>query len=325
MTPTVNTKTVIRIGDKVFNKIDGITSFFDTDLNQQYKDNQHKILRETFQRAWKHFWDIHSNSWFEKAIDIGIENNSSISYFSNCITVFSKAKQKITTVIEKKHPNAKKSSDASVKSAAVVTVPDIQFTLRFEYDDKTKSLTVSIDSYQINNDEVDLDSYVKALNDELQRIKNCFLHGSYKGAKILENFIDTLHAHNYTSIKGVDARIMKEIYPKIKEHFLDFNGFSFERQRSILTKACLRGMLNERKDVYSFAKATFEVLVDADAINVVEAFGYTNKKICEHRKDLVDNETHEIWAKNVLIFTDYTNGTFRTSYHSHDLWSLLAS
>ena len=324
MTPTVNAKTVIRIGDKVFNKIDGITRFFDTDLNKQYEDNQHKILRETFQRAWKHFWDIHSNHFFEKGIDIGNENNSSISYFSDCITVFSKAKQKMNTVIKKKNPYAK-SSGASVKSAAIVAVPDIQFTLKFKYEDKMRTLTVSLDSYQINNDEVDLDSYVKALNDELQRIRNCFLHGSYKGAKILENFIDTLHAHNYTSIKGVDAKIMKEIYPKIKEHFLDFNKFSFERQKAILLKACLRGMQNERKDIHSFAKATFEVLVESNAINVVEAFGYTNKKICEHRKDLMDYETHEIWAKNILIFTDYNTGTFRTSYHSHDLWALLAS
>ena len=127
-----------------------------------------------------------------------------------------------------------------------------------------------------------------------------------------------------------NVNFMREIYPNISTHFPDFEKISKEKQIHVLHQAALKGRVEPKKDVHTFAYSTFFELMKANCINTVVAFDQNCGKVLEYQKEeeyfekVFDNQK-KVYVPNKkrLLFITYKRPEYLTSFHAHTLWNML--
>ena len=249
---------------------------------------QNDLLTEVFVQVWKSYWTANekNTSLFKRNVSTSKENPHFLS-----LSISNKA-------------------------------DGVAITLNFVFKSCTSFEvipTISAPSKKLE------DLYRRELNNELTSIKN-MVSSHYEHKMFLRDFFDTLHQHEYSALTGREACWMYKIYTNAIKHYPDFKNMRLQKQIDILQKAFLIGRTEHkaRRDIYTFARAAFYMLVEENAINTViaenslshETTTYT--KVGEHCKN----------SKNgVLTFVQYSytvgNKQFSTSVHCTELWQLL--
>lgn len=283
-----------------------------------YEKNE--ILMQTFQRAMLFFWLTSGKRSVWSRVKSGAEKDDvtqevgDTELLSSEIALTSKSKYK-----EEKKEGAKV---AEATARVSCSFDAAKFELHVEV------LEISA------KDDATHKYYEKLLKKELNDARNDmeFFLGM---EEFLRCFFDTLHSKLVTMVTGSEAVHMYHVYNNALKYFPQFKKLNDKTRADVMDQGYRRSRSQRSgsKDIWTFAKGTFEMFASNGLIDeVIKENQITGKlvkhtKIMENRKDRCNPDNpREIWEKNALIFVDYKYGThqLRTSVLAYDLWSLLA-
>lgn len=253
------------------------------------------IMAEAFMRGWKSFW---------------YEYESKGSLFNKSI------------------PTEKTTSGSSeVKSLSFplkVKNPDDDVAVVLEFIFKSNTSFEVKPTVTTSSKEVE-DKYLANVNRELENIRNLFqLH--YTPGMFLRDFFESLHNNGHTIMLGKEAVWMYKIYNNAIKYYPVFKCMPLYEQIALLQKAYFDGRKEHesKKDIYRFAKSTFDVFANANILNCVVAENPITRRVTVYKK--IGEQINKTIG---TIFVDYqydvAHQRFRTSILSVDLWSLLCS
>jgi hypothetical protein len=140
---------------------------------------------------------------------------------------------------------------------------------------------------------------------------------SKQDASLLEDFIDILNIRKLTDVRPAVAGYMKTIYKSAVRDFPFFKNLSILKQVEILEegyKICYTRRADKR-DIHSFAKATYEHMAKLELHKKVIIDGKTNNYVKEYKG-----------GRNMLYEYKVKSGdTLRNYVAPFDLWNMLTS
>ena len=310
-------------------------NFLTEDLKKKIKKHEKEILRESFQRGFLNFFRNKENSNYSIVSEKKRKNITS-GFFEEVLavqpSVFSLESKDSheEKKIKKVESKSKKENEIILQNKIIKTIkPNAIVKMNCNYDFKFRALSFKFLSIDITYPGKTERRYLQELKEEFESAKAKFESG-YNKALFLKNFFDTLAANGYTVIDGRDASFMKEIYPNISTHYPEFEKISKEKQIHVLQQAALKGRIEPKKDVHTFAYATFFELMKANCINTVIAFDQNSGKVLEYKKEKeyyekVYDKQKKCYVENKkrLLFITYKRPEYLTSFHAHTLWNML--
>ena len=128
---------------------------------------------------------------------------------------------------------------------------------------------------------------------------------------------------------------MYRVYNNALKYFPQFKTLNGKTRADVMDRGYRRsrGQRSGSKDIWTFAKGTFEVFANDGLIDEVIREDHVTGKLVKHTKFMENrkdrrnpDKPREIWEENALIFVGYQYGAhrLRTSILAYDLWSLLA-
>lgn len=206
---------------------------------------------------------------------------------------------------------------------------DINFEFDY-YSDKFKVDWIAKEADETQN------NYSDAFNQEMEEVKAC-MEKSYDESNFIRDFFRVLHARRLTMVTSNEAVAMYSIYQNAMDVFPDFKRLTYSARLQNMHKAYMRGRIRNHttRDIYTFAKATFEEFDDDDLISKVIAYNpiagmvKNYRKVYERRITRVNpSRPSEVWEYNYLVYATYeyttkTGEKVRISFHPSELWSFL--
>lgn len=215
---------------------------------------------------------------------------------------------------------------AASEAVAVVSV---------EYDSATNSVDVK---HMVNAaTEEEKEKYEANLEDELFDIAISF-EKDLSEELFIKIFFEVLCSAKLSNVVGRDAVYMKRIMEVAPRYFVLFSNEPDFKKIEILRKAYFEGrtVASNLRDIYTFARATFEQFVIAGLDRQVRKFDYALQKRKTFTK--IGKSPRTIGRNGCPLFIDYVCSSkegkpaddkseeyiFRTSILSSELWGLLA-
>lgn len=267
-----------------------------------------EIWTETLERRFKYFWNLESrNSVFKKKSKKTDDDSENIKPITKTINIKTR----------KSHP-------------------EFSANLIFDFDATKKLFIVEItNEYSACGDDV-TQTYTRILEEEILDIKRQ-MEEKYSDEMFLRDFFATLHAHNLSTVRGIEAIVMHVIYRNAIRHYPMFKNLSYGDRLDIMAKAFSNGHTRAHnvRDIYGYAKVTFETLCMYGLIDVIYLYDRTINQYKIYSKTYERRITRrnperpaEVWEYDYLVYAmyEYTTNTgvmLRTCFHPADLWLLL--
>ncbi len=319
--------TVLKNGGKELQEFEALSPFLRLD-----------ILTEVFQRIFLTFW-MYSGSkksdWNRKRVVEKKKKKSedgSTNFDNEMLTKVILLSSKVTESgeeIEDDVPNAK---DDDQKKKPLVTAK-----AKFLYDEKKGILEIEVEDVK-GPDMVTEILYQNELENELEAAKVA-MENDLDMEDFLKGFFNTLHVHDLTTVMGGEAISMYRIYKNARVAYPVFRSLNYGEQINLLRKGyrSARTISSHARDIYSFAKATFDAFDEHGAIleKVFAREPISNKfktytRVGENRLDRRNPEKpSQIWESDCLIYVQYEyeiagGATLRSAMLAFDLWEKLA-
>lgn len=319
-------KTVLKNGGKELQEFEALSPFLRLD-----------ILTEVFQRIFLTFW-MYSGSkksdWNRKRV---VEKkkkkceDGSTNFDNEMLTKVVLLSSKVTESGEEVEEDVPDAKDDQKKK------PLVTAKAKFSYDEKMGILEITVEDVK-GPDMVTEILYQTELENELEDAKVA-MENDLDMEDFLKAFFNTLHVHDLTSVMGGEAISMYRIYKNARVAYPVFRGLNYGEQINLLRKGyrSARTIASHSRDIYSFAKATFDAFDEHGAIldKVFAREPISNKfktytRVGENRLDRRNPEnTTQIWERDCLIYVQYEydiagGATLRTAMLAFDLWEKLA-
>ncbi len=140
---------------------------------------------------------------------------------------------------------------------------------------------------------------------------------------------ETLYSQDLCSVRGDEAVTMYKIMMRAIKHYPDFAAINDDMKREVLSKGFYRArcVSARERDVYTFARATFESLESFGLTSVVYKFDPNLNKYKTYER--CGQSPNYLPHSNCPRFISYKFGTssgveIGTSFLPFDLWELLA-
>lgn len=333
MNQTSIVKSSVKISDEIFEFYDYLAdNYMLPELRNRIKKNQNYILRETFQRGWmgffknkqkSHFLPFSKNKKKEGVVEEKLTVCPNVFKIESVETHGELVKKVVTPKPTKKEPNPTPHLREFIEKK-----PNAILDLNCVYSEKL--LTVKPISVEIKYDEKNEADYLTQLDREFNAVKRNF-ESNYTKAMFLSNLFDTLAANGYTVIEGKDALNMAAIYPNISRYFPDFKLLSKTEKLVLLNQSAIKGRKSSKKDIYTFAYATFYELLKANCINTFVKFDSASGKVLTYKKikeyfeyTYAFKKKEQVPNKSNLLFVTYARPQYSTSFDAGTLWGVLA-